>query len=125
MSARGCVFLSFNRSRFLIIGETPLGIRAGLYQVSSGYLTISRYFFYGLVIIGLLGTATGVFAQSPTQQLLTLALSNVKVVATPLHQVDIIAVSGTVSVSGAWSGGAPPLCRGGGAGGGEHARAGG
>ena len=39
------------------------------------------------------------------QQQLSLTLSNVKVVATPLHQVDIVAVSGTVSVSGPWSGG--------------------
>ncbi len=78
-----------------------MGTKSSLYQISSGYLKISRYFFLALAIVGLLGSVTGVFAQSQgQQQQLTLTLSNVKVTEISLHLVDIVAVSGTVAVSG-------------------------
>ncbi len=80
-------------------------MKAGLQGATSAYRRVSRYFFYLLVIIGLIGTVTGVFAQSQPQPQLTLTLSNLKVNVVVLHHVDIVAVSGTVTVSGAWSGG--------------------
>ncbi|MDV3278223.1 MAG: hypothetical protein LYZ69_07135, partial [Nitrososphaerales archaeon] len=87
-----------------------MGVRSSLYQVSAGYLRISRYFFLALAVVGLLGTTTGVFAQSQQPPQLALTLSNAKVVETSLHLVDVVAVSGTVAVSGptqgSWSGGA-------------------
>ena len=46
-----------------------MGVRSGMYEVSAGYVKISRYFFYALVVLGLLGTVTGVFAQSSQVQL--------------------------------------------------------
>jgi len=64
---------------------------------------VSRYFFLALAIVGLLGTATGVFAQSQQPQL-TVTPSNVKGGVIVLHQVDLVAVSGEVVVSGSWSG---------------------
>ena len=67
-------------------------------------MRISRYFFYALVVLGLLGTATGVFAQSQQPQL-TVTPSNVKVSVVVLHQVDLVAVSGEAVVGGSWSGG--------------------
>ncbi|MDA4131683.1 MAG: hypothetical protein OK454_00960, partial [Thaumarchaeota archaeon] len=81
-----------------------MGVSTGLYQISAGYLRISRYFFYGLVIIGLLGTATGVFAQSQQPQL-TLATSNVKVSLGALYETSITYATGTITVQGQWSGG--------------------
>ncbi|MDG6902365.1 MAG: hypothetical protein JRM80_10480 [Nitrososphaerota archaeon] len=85
-----------------------VGPKSIVYQISSGYLRISRYFFLALAVAGLLGTVTGVFAQGQQQQL-TLTLSDVKVVETSLHLVDVVSVSGTVTVSGpaqgSWSGG--------------------
>ena len=83
-----------------------MGVSTGLYQVSAGYQRISRYFFCGLVIIGLLGTATGVFAQSQQQPQLTLAASNVKVSLGALYETSITFATGTITVQGPWSGGA-------------------
>ena len=77
-----------------------------MYQISAGYQRISRYFFYGLVIIGLLGTATGVFAQSQQQPQLTLAASDVKVSLGALYETSITFATGTITVEGPWSGGA-------------------
>jgi len=54
-------------------------VRSGLYQFSAGYVRISRYFFLALAVAGLLGTVTGVFAQSTQVQL---TLSNVGCPAT-------------------------------------------
>jgi hypothetical protein len=83
-----------------------MGFRSGLYQISAGYLRISRYFFYSLVVISLLGATTGVFAQGQQQQpQLTLNLSHLKVNTVMVHEADIITISGTVSVGGPWSGG--------------------
>ena len=83
-----------------------MGVSTGLYQISAGYQRISRYFFYGLVIVGLLGTATGVFAQSQQQPQLTLATSNVKVSLGALYSTSITFATGTITVQGPWSGGA-------------------
>ena len=83
-----------------------MGVSTGLYQISAGYQRISRYFFYGLVIIGLLGTATGVFAQSQQQPQLTLATSDVKVSLGALYETSITFATGTITVQGPWSGGA-------------------
>jgi hypothetical protein len=82
-----------------------MGVSTGLYQISAGYLRLSRYFFYGLVIIGLLGTATGAFAQSQQQPQLTLAPSNVKVSLGALYETPITFATGTITVEGPWSGG--------------------
>ena len=82
-----------------------MGVSTGLYQISVGYQRISRYFFYGLVIIGLLGTASGVFAQSQQQPQLTLATSNVKVSLGALYSTSITYATGTITVQGPWSGG--------------------
>jgi len=46
-----------------------LNVRPGLYAFSSTYIHISRYFFLALAVMGLLGTITGVFAQSSQVQL--------------------------------------------------------
>jgi hypothetical protein len=58
-----------------------MGVKTDLYQFSAGYRGLSRYFFFGLVIVGLLGTATGAFAQSAGQSQLTLVVTNVGFVA--------------------------------------------
>ena len=82
-----------------------MNIRPGLYHVSGAYVHASRYFFLALAVVGLLGTVTGVFAQSLQQPLqLTLSLSNIKISAGYFGQWT---VSGAVIVSGSWSG--PPL----------------
>ncbi|MDG7016408.1 MAG: hypothetical protein JRM82_03430, partial [Nitrososphaerota archaeon] len=86
-----------------------MGTRSGLYHVSAGYVRISRYFFLALAIVGLLGTATGVFAQSQQQSpQLAFSLSNVKI---SQGQLGRWIVSGTVTVSGPYSGqwSGPPL----------------
>ena len=82
-----------------------MGVSTGLYQISAGYLRISRYFFYSLVIIGLLGTVTGAFAQSQQQPQLTLVTSNVKVSLGALYSTSITFATGTITVQGQWSGG--------------------
>jgi hypothetical protein len=46
-----------------------LNVRQDLYYVSGAYVSVSRYFFLALAVTGLLGTITGVFAQSPQVQL--------------------------------------------------------
>ncbi len=67
---------------------------------------MSRYFFYALLIIGLMGTVTGVFAQSQNQPLhLTLTLSNVQVNSYYLDVCYAYTFTGSVSVAGSWSGG--------------------
>ena len=86
-----------------------MGIRGGLYQVSAGYVKIARRFFLVLVIIGLLGTVTGVFAQTqPASQQLTLTVSDVKTTVVG-HSIDWDQITGTVFVSGpsqgTWTGG--------------------
>ena len=86
-----------------------MGVRSGLYQVSAGYLGVSRYFFLALAIMGLIGTASGVFAQSQQQSQLTLSLSNIEISHASFP--NVFTISGTVIVSGPfqgqWSG--PPL----------------
>ncbi|MDG7013236.1 MAG: hypothetical protein JRN11_07285 [Nitrososphaerota archaeon] len=72
-------------------------VRSGLYQVSAGYVTVSRYFFLALAVVGLLGTVTGVFAQSSQVQL---ALSNVRCPATAAGRGGIVySCHGTVTVA--------------------------
>ncbi|MDG6910660.1 MAG: hypothetical protein JRN08_09860, partial [Nitrososphaerota archaeon] len=72
-------------------------VRSGLYQVSAGYVRVSRYFFLALAVVGLLGTATGVFAQSSQVQL---TLSNVGCPATAAGRGGIVfSCHGTVSVT--------------------------
>jgi hypothetical protein len=46
-----------------------MNVRQDLYHVSGAYVRVSRYFFLALAVTGLLGTITGVFAQSPQVQL--------------------------------------------------------
>ncbi|MGH9918182.1 MAG: hypothetical protein ACRD6W_04835 [Nitrososphaerales archaeon] len=82
-----------------------MGISSGLYQISAGYRGISRYFFFALVVIGLIGTVTGVFAQSQQQPQLTLIQSNVKVSLSALYETSITFATGMVTVQGPWSGG--------------------
>jgi hypothetical protein len=82
-----------------------VGVRSSLYQISAGYRGLSHYFFYGLVIVGLLGTVTGVFAQSQQQPQLTLATSDVKVSLGALYETSITFATGTITVQGQWSGG--------------------
>ena len=82
-----------------------MGVRASLFQISAGYRGLSHYFFYGLVIVGLLGTVTGVFAQSQQQPQLTMATSNVKVSLGSLYETPITYATGTITVQGQWSGG--------------------
>jgi hypothetical protein len=85
-----------------------VGARSGIYSVSAGYVKISRYFFFALVVIGLLGAASGVFAQSQQTPQLTLTVSDVKTSVTGYH-IDWVTISGTVFVSGpsqgTWTGG--------------------
>ncbi|QQG48704.1 MAG: hypothetical protein HY247_08225 [archaeon] len=81
-------------------------MRAGIREAASSYRKMSRYFFYCLVIIGLIGTVTGAFAQSLNQPLpLTVTLSNVKVNSYDIYGASFIAVGATVTVQGAWNGG--------------------
>jgi len=83
-----------------------VGLKAGILDSASAYRKASRYFFYCLVIIGLIGTVTGVFAQSLNQQLpLTITLSNVKVNSYDIYGASFIAAHATVTVQGAWNGG--------------------
>lgn len=82
-----------------------MGVRSSLYQISAGYRGLSHYFFYFLVIAGLLGSATGVFAQGQQQPPLTLATSNVKVSTPSLYETKITYATATVTVEGTWSGG--------------------
>jgi hypothetical protein len=46
-----------------------MNVKQDLYHVSGAYVRVSRYFFLALAVTGLLGTITGVFAQSPQVQL--------------------------------------------------------
>jgi hypothetical protein len=46
-----------------------LNVKQDLYNVSGAYVRVSRYFFLALAVTGLLGTITGVFAQSTQVQL--------------------------------------------------------
>ncbi|MDG7011777.1 MAG: hypothetical protein JRN17_01645 [Nitrososphaerota archaeon] len=72
-------------------------VRSGLYQVSAGYVRVSRYFFLALAVVGLLGTVTGVFAQSSQVQL---TLSNLGCPATAAGRGGIVfSCHGTVSVT--------------------------
>ena len=72
-------------------------VRSGLYQVSAGYVRVSRYFFLALAVVGLLGTATGVFAQSSQVQL---TLSNVGCPATSASRGGVgYTCHGTVTVT--------------------------
>jgi len=72
-------------------------VRPGLYHVSAAYVRISRYFFLALAVMGLLGTITGVFAQSSQVQL---TLSNVGCPATAAGRGGIVySCRGTVSVT--------------------------
>ena len=82
-----------------------MGVRSSLYQISAGYRGLSHYFFYGLVIVGLLGTVTGVFAQSQQQPQLTIVPSNVKVSLGALYETSITYATGTIAVQGQWNGG--------------------
>ncbi len=83
-----------------------MGVKAGLYDAASAYRKLSRYFFYAFLVIGLIGTMTGAFAQSTNpQSQLTLTLSNVKVFSGPVYQFSITTASGTVIVGGKWNGG--------------------
>jgi hypothetical protein len=82
-----------------------VGVKSGLYGAASAYRRISRYFFYALLVVGLLGTVTGVFAQTQNSQQINLKLSNYAVTGVALHQTGFVYVNGTVSVSGPWSGG--------------------
>jgi hypothetical protein len=71
-------------------------VRLGLYHVSAAYVRLSHYFFLSLAVIGLLGTVTGVFAQSSQVQL---SLSNVGCPATAAGRGGIVySCHGTVSV---------------------------
>ncbi|MBI3859304.1 MAG: hypothetical protein HY296_03560 [Thaumarchaeota archaeon] len=83
-----------------------MGLWAGIRESASGYRKVSRYFFYALVVFGLIGTATGVFAKSSIQQLpLTVVLSNVKVNSYDIYGASFVAAAATVNVQGTWSGG--------------------
>jgi hypothetical protein len=74
-----------------------VGARSGLYNVSAGYVRISRYFFVILAVVGLLGTITGVFAQSSQVQL---TLSNAACPATSASRGGIgYTCHGTVAVT--------------------------
>jgi hypothetical protein len=46
-----------------------MNVRQDLFHVSGAYVSVSRYFFLALAVTGLLGTITGVFAQSSQVQL--------------------------------------------------------
>jgi len=68
-----------------------VGTKSSLYQISSGYLKISRYSFLALAVVGLLGSVTGLFAQGQgQQQQVTPTPSNVRVVATSPQLADIV-----------------------------------
>ena len=70
--------------------------RQGVYHFSSAYVRVSRYFFLALAVIGLLGTITGVFAQSSQVQL---TLSNVGCPATSASRAgEGYTCQGTVGV---------------------------
>jgi hypothetical protein len=74
-----------------------LGTRSTLYGVSAGYVRVSRYFFIILAVVGLLGTVTGVFAQSSQVQL---TLSNVGCQATSAGRGGVeYTCRGTVGVA--------------------------
>ncbi|MDG7022943.1 MAG: hypothetical protein JRN45_00320 [Nitrososphaerota archaeon] len=83
-----------------------MGVKDGLHDAASAYRKLSRYFFYALLVFGLLGTVTGAFAQSQNTALpLTLTLSDVQVFSGPTYSATITSATGTVTVSGPWSGG--------------------
>ena len=72
-------------------------VRSGVYHFSEAYVRLSRYFFLALAITGLLGTITGVFAQSSQVQL---TLSNVACPATSASRGGIgYTCHGTVQVT--------------------------
>lgn len=74
-----------------------MGVKTSLYHVSAGYLAISRYFFLALAIVGLLGTVTGVFAQSSQVQL---TISNAGCPATSASRAGLgYTCHGTVDVT--------------------------
>ena len=74
-----------------------MGVKSGLFQLSAGYVKMSRYFFYGLVVLALLGLVTGAFAQSSQVQL---TLSNVGCPATAAGRGGIVySCHGTVTVT--------------------------
>jgi len=74
-----------------------LNVRPGLYAFSSTYIHISRYFFLALAVIGLLGTITGVFAQSSQVQL---TISNAGCSATSASRAGVsYTCHGTVGVT--------------------------
>ena len=74
-----------------------MGARSGLYNVSAGYVRISRDFGLVLAVVGLLGTVTGVFAQSSQVQL---TLSNTACPATSASRGGIgYTCHGTIEVT--------------------------
>ena len=74
-----------------------MNVRPGLYAFSSTYIHISRYFFLALAVIGLLGTITGVFAQSSQVQL---TISNAGCSATSASRAGVsYTCHGTVGVT--------------------------
>jgi len=79
-----------------------MGPKSSLYQISSGYLKISRYFFLSLAILGLLGSVTGAFAQSGPQAL-RMSVQSFKV-SPGICGGSSDTVSGTVVLSGSWNG---------------------
>ena len=46
-----------------------MNVKQDVYHVSGAYVRIARFFFLALAVAGLLGTITGVFAQSAQVQL--------------------------------------------------------
>jgi hypothetical protein len=74
-----------------------MNVRQDVYHVSGAYVRVSRYFFLALAVTGLLGTITGVFAQSTQVQL---TISNAACPATSASRGGIeYACHGTVSVT--------------------------
>ena len=76
--------------------------RPGLYHFSAAYVRLSRYFFLALAVMGLLGTITGVFAQSVQVQL---TISNAGCPATSANRAGLsYTCHGTVGVTSQLSG---------------------
>jgi hypothetical protein len=74
-----------------------MNVKQDVYHVSGAYVRVSRYFFLALAVTGLLGTITGVFAQSTQVQL---TISNAGCPATSASRGGIgYTCHGTVSVT--------------------------
>ena len=78
-----------------------MNVRQDVYHVSGAYVRVARFFFLALAVAGLLGTITGVFAQSAQVQV---SISNAGCPATSASRGGVgYTCHGTIGVTSQFS----------------------